>query len=87
MVIAFSASLVLHRLHLQPQATLRTQDQLGQTANRTGGFRIGPRRQAKPEQSQRHDDSQLSQGELLTDAIPVKAHKVPVRTFWRMASV
>ncbi|TNN53862.1 hypothetical protein EYF80_035923 [Liparis tanakae] len=63
------------RLQLQPQTSLRTQDELRETAHspRPGPeFGVHPRGQAIPEQGQRHDDPKLCQGEFLPNAIPVR---------------
>ena len=65
------------RLQLQPQAALGPQDELGEAADASGAgaqVRVHPRGQAEPEEGQRHDDPQLCQGELLTDAVPVSTH-------------
>lgn len=67
------------RLQLQPQASLSTQDELGEPANasRAGSeLRVHSRAQTKPEQGESHDHSQLCQGELLTYAVPVDTHGV-----------
>lgn len=76
--------LLVQRLHLQPQASLSTQDELGETANSSNTaaeFRVHPRAETKPEQGQRHDHSKLCQGELLTDAVPVDTFGVLIRSY------
>lgn len=67
----------LQTLQLQPQTSLCTQDELGETANSLRAspeFGVRPRGQTKPEQGQRHDDSKLCQCEFLPNTVPVE-HK------------
>ncbi len=71
------------RLQLQPQTSLRTQDELGETTNFPGAgpeFGVHPQGQTKPEQGQRHDHSKLCQGEFLPNTVPVENKQVPVFT-------
>lgn len=74
LILWFLQVLRVQRLQLQPQASLSSQDELRDTLNTAGAgpvFRVHSWGQTKPEQGQRHDDSQLRQGEFLTDTVPV----------------
>lgn len=74
LILLFLQVLCAQRLQQQPQASLSSQDELGETLSAAGAgpkFRVHSWGQTKPEQGQRHDDSQLRQGEFLTDTVPV----------------
>lgn len=63
------------RLQLQPQASLSAKHELGKTANPPRAapvFRVHTGAETKPQQGQRHDNPQLSHGELLSDTVPVR---------------
>lgn len=78
-LLSVLASLGLsHRFHLKPQATFSTKNKLWETADfsREGPeFWVVPWQQAEPKQSQGHNDSQLSQGKFLSNAVPERGRR------------